>query len=542
MSSRCPHPIELSRAATTNTMVSASLQAHLDTCARCTAELESHRNVADDTRILPAIEPDADHTRVLRAAILTAARTAPSTTPRRFWMFGVAAATALAAAAAIFLLVRNPQQPSYRGAIHAHDGAQYVRVAAGPDEIVRLTEGTLTVEVSPLAPEERFRVITGDGEVEVRGTMFDVSASADKLVAVRVMHGKVEVRASGAAPKLLVEGERWDMKLAAIESATGTASNNVAAPGSGEITSTPGSGDIRSADVRPGDVRPGDRSGEVRSGEVRSADQSGDVRSRDVRSGEVRSGEGSGDVRSGDVRSGDVRSGEVRSADRPGNVRTGEVRSGGDAKPGTNRDATASVTRQATGRDAPPNIARNATRATDRDTAGGADRDATSSTRVTNSTGRNAPRDNRASPAITLDTTQRAATNGAPKRPIEVLFDRGWAALAAGKPREAATAFEHAASSAPSDPLAEDAWFWRATALARAKSGDAASALEQFLGRYPRSNRAGEASAMLGWIVIANDLDRAEKLFTSAAKDRVPAVRASGEKGLAAIAKRRAQR
>jgi hypothetical protein len=47
---------------------------------------------------------------------------------------------------------------------------------------------------------------------------------------------------------------------------------------------------------------------------------------------------------------------------------------------------------------------------------------------------------------------------------------------------------------------------------------------------------------MLGWIVIANDLDRAEKLFTSAAKDRVPAVRASGEKGLAAVAKRRAQR
>jgi outer membrane protein assembly factor BamD (BamD/ComL family) len=74
---------------------------------------------------------------------------------------------------------------------------------------------------------------------------------------------------------------------------------------------------------------------------------------------------------------------------------------------------------------------------------------------------------------------------GAPKRPIEVLYEQGWAALAAGRTQDAVIA-ERAAASAPSDPLAEDAWFWRATALARAKHASAAGALEQFLARYPR--------------------------------------------------------
>jgi hypothetical protein len=499
-------------------MVSASLQAHLDTCAHCTAELESHRNVADDTRILPAIEPTADHARVLRAAILTAARTSPSTPPRRFWMFGVAAATALAAAAAIFLLVRNPQQPSYRGSIHAHDGAQYVRVAAAPDEIVRLTEGTLTVEVSPLGPEERFRVIAGDGEVEVRGTMFDVTASADKLVAVRVMHGKVEVRASGAAAKVLVEGERWDMKLAAIESPP-KGSGDVAAPATGDVVA-PATGDV----VAPamGDVA------------VPAMGDVGAGRDATARVARDSTGEAGRDATARVARDSTGEAGRDATA-RVAHDATGEA--GRDVTPGAGRDATARVARDATGdtsRGATPGAGRDATRQ-------GA-HDATTSNGATKSAGRNSTRDNPAAPAITLDTTRRPATSGASKRPIEVLFDRGWAALAAGKPREAATAFEHAASSAPSDPLAEDAWFWRATALARAKSSDAAAAIEQFLDRYPRSNRAGEASAMLGWIVIATDLDRAEKLFTAAAKDRVPAVRASGEKGLAAVAKRRAQR
>ena len=126
-----------------------------------------------------------------------------------------------------------------------------------------------------------------------------------------------------------------------------------------------------------------------------------------------------------------------------------------------------------------------------------------------------------------------------PKRPIEVLFDEGWATLQAGDASAAAATFERAAQSDPKDPLAEDAWFWRASALTRAKSASAAGALDQFLARYPRSPRVGEASAMLGWLVMDKDLDRAEKLFKTAANDRVAAVRASATKGLTAVDQRR---
>lgn len=398
----CPNPIELSRALVAG--VDERLQAHLATCARCTAELEAHRAIADDMRVLPVVEPAPERARLVRAALMTTTARVPAA-PRRLWMFGVGAATALAAAAILFVVVRAPAPPrevvAYRGSIHAHDGAQFIRVGGVPDEIVRLTQGTITVEVSPLQTGERFRVTTADGEVEVRGTAFDVTADADHLRAVRVLHGQVEVRASGAAPKLLAAGERWDMTLAMADEPA------VPAPAIHDAPAVPA---VIDQPVAP-----------------------------------------------------------ARRVKKP--------------------------------------------------------RTATSTPK-----------------AITLDTSKAPQpVPGAPKRPIEILFEQGWAALAAGNPRDAAATFERAATSAPNDPLAEDAWFWRASALARAKSAAAIGALEQFLARYPRSNRAGEASAVLGWIVIGTDPDRAEALFETATKDRVPAVRASAEKGLAAVAKQRAR-
>lgn len=426
---RCPSPPDLSRALVAG--IDARLQSHLDTCARCTAALESHANVADDVRLLPVVEPTPDHARLVRASLMAAATTPVVRARPRLWLFGFGAATALAAAAILVVVLRAPT-PAYRGTIHAQAGAQYIRLGGVPDEIVRLTHGTITVEVSPLQTGERFRVITADGEVEVRGTAFDVSADADRLTAVRVLHGKVEVRASGAPAKALVAGERWDMKLA-------LAGQNIQSDPP-ETSDTLGAGEPSS-----------------------SAQTTAPNRMRST----------------------------------PSNT----------AKP----DA--------------PNTPRATTSKTARIPASGTARTAATSS---------------APAVISADQAPvRPAPPGAPKRAIEILFEQGWAALAAGKPADAASAFERAATSAPNDPLAEDAWFWHASALARGKSRSAAAALAQFLARYPRSNRAGEASAMLGWIVIASDVDRAETLFTAAAKDRVPAVRASAEKGLAAVAKQR---
>jgi hypothetical protein len=60
-----------------------------------------------------------------------------------------------------------------------------------------------------------------------------------------------------------------------------------------------------------------------------------------------------------------------------------------------------------------------------------------------------------------------------------------------------------------------DAAFWTAVALARGgRSADAIAAFRNMLGGYPNSPRAGEASAMLGWLLVdAHQLDEAAKRF-----------------------------
>ena len=55
---------------------------------------------------------------------------------------------------------------------------------APPDEIVRLDDGRIELDVIPLAAGERFRVVTDHGEVEVRGTSFEVLA-ANRQPAIR---------------------------------------------------------------------------------------------------------------------------------------------------------------------------------------------------------------------------------------------------------------------------------------------------------------------------------------------------------------------
>jgi TolA-binding protein len=441
----CPKPVELSRALVEG--IDDDLRAHLATCERCNAEVTAHTAIAAGARRLPVVEPAADRARVMRNALLVAARSpAPSTIrtfvrPRLWFAFATAGALAAAAILAFVLLPRS-SSPTYRGTIHAHAGASYVRIGSVPDEIVRLSQGTLTVEVAALSPGERFRVVTSDGEVEVRGTAFDVTADNDHLASVRVLHGRVEVRADGSTQKLLTAGERWDVTLARAESS--------AKPGP-----VPG---FPARDAKPGPV-PGFPARDAKPGPVPSFPP------RDSKPGPVPG------------------SHSVTTAAKPATATTSAATS---AKPTT---ATAKS----------------------------------------------------GSAAITTKVPTGSAAPAAPKRPNELLFEQGWAALAAGDTRGAASTFERAAKAAPKDPLAEDAWFWRASALARMKDGSAVRALESFLAGYPRSPRAGEASAMLGWLVIDRDVDRAEALFKAAAQDRVAAVRTSGEKGIAAVAQRRAQ-
>lgn len=79
---------------------------------------------------------------------------------------------------------------------------------------------------------------------------------------------------------------------------------------------------------------------------------------------------------------------------------------------------------------------------------------------------------------------------------------------------------------------------WRRSLAGQAST--AREALARFLETYPSSARAGEASALPGWLPYdAGGLDAAQKWFGIVARDRVPKVKDSGDRGLEAIKRKR---
>ena len=113
-------------------------------------------------------------------------------------------------------------------------------------------------------------------------------------------------------------------------------------------------------------------------------------------------------------------------------------------------------------------------------------------------------------------------------------FERAWTLLRAGDAAAAAASFAEVDALAGDDAIAEDALFWQSVALARAqRKGEAEGTLRTFVSRYPSSARLGEASVMLGWLLLEEGDDVvARRAFELAAHDRVDRVRASARSGL----------
>ncbi len=428
----CPRDDVLSRAFTDG--AEATLEAHLAGCAECSAAWRDLGELADVARELAPAPLSHERSAAMRAALMEEAAAEPVARPPSGR--SVARWVALAAAATLFLgagaagmawlrppaepeqlirLVEAPvPKPAYRGTVMAQPGTRMARLGEAPDEVVRLVQGSVTCEVAHLAEGERFRVITGDAEVEVRGTAFDVVAEEDRLVRVRVIHGVVEVRPAGRPSVSLEPGGEWSADAPPSEvdvAAVATPEPEPVAPAVVEV-------EVEASSLAPRRLRKARRA----------------------------------------------------------SARRVEAHAEAASEPAAEPEAAEAEAR------------------------------------------------------TEVDEAEAEPTTE------EVAFQAGWTAMRERRFSEAADAFDRV-KNGPWSALTEDATYWKAVALARGGAATrAVGAFEAYLAAYARAPRAGEASAMLGWLLLeAGDREGARTRFIKAAADARPRARDSGLAGLDAL-------
>jgi len=148
-----------------------------------------------------------------------------------------------------------------------------------------------------------------------------------------------------------------------------------------------------------------------------------------------------------------------------------------------------------------------------------------------------APAEAATAPAIATTEAPRTAPPAGPTA-TERHFQAGTALLRAGKAADAAIELQAAADSG-SDPLAVDARYFQAVALAKAgHHPQAETALVAFLDHAPTSIRRGRAAVMLARLMLARgDRTSARAWFQAAAADADPSVAAAGRAGLASLSR-----
>lgn len=206
--SSCPSEIRLTQALSEG--MDGPLAAHVHGCGSCQQVISDLRPIVELAPALPYVAP-SEHDRVAaRERLLHAARSVPLK-PKPWTVMS----PWLAAAAVLLIIVGAALRPkpsttvALHGRVDPLGPARFAHQGPPADEIVRLADGSILVEVSPLSPGERFRVVTGADEIEVRGTLFEATAASERLQAVRVLRGVVEVHPRGGAMQRLAVGERW---------------------------------------------------------------------------------------------------------------------------------------------------------------------------------------------------------------------------------------------------------------------------------------------------------------------------------------------
>lgn len=205
-----------------------AFERHLRACPDCAAEKAN----ADRLRMLgsesPPASPSALELRRIRQRMLRsqALGERPSG-PARARFVAIVALVAVAATVVV-LVMRQPRPaaiaiaaavapsasaaavtPALAGTVEPAEGAVWSQTRVDRIEHVTLDEGHLHIHVRHQERGERFFVDLPDGDLEVRGTTFDVDAHAGATRLVSVEEGVVAWRRAGSDEILLHAGDAW---------------------------------------------------------------------------------------------------------------------------------------------------------------------------------------------------------------------------------------------------------------------------------------------------------------------------------------------
>lgn len=218
-----------------------SFERHMRTCATCRSQfVEDEKLRALGQRLEPA-RADEVSVRRMRANVLRAAN-APGAATRGRWLL-VAAAMMVFAVAVLWVEVR-PRAASVSAPAAAFVGSvtgdgRYTQARFGTEERVTLQDGSVAIHVHHLGPNERFVVELPDGELEVRGTTFEVTVSGGATRHASVSEGRVALRLEGLPAMLLAAGDAWSRPAAAAaaSSVASAAAATSAAPAASAVAS-----------------------------------------------------------------------------------------------------------------------------------------------------------------------------------------------------------------------------------------------------------------------------------------------------------------
>jgi hypothetical protein len=223
-----------------------SFERHLRACSDCRHRKDCDERLRVIGQALPHDEPSELTLRRLRTRILRDVATgAGQREPSRVARVAVAAGLALVLGAGAWATfgrthtvavapppvapatttVAAPVAPApveprdaLAGTVTVLQPARWSQARKDGVERVTLDDGVLGLHVRHQQPGERFLVAMPDGEVEVRGTTFDVSVAAGTTRRVHVDEGLVELRLGGHSVASLGAGDTWTAPAAVVAS------------------------------------------------------------------------------------------------------------------------------------------------------------------------------------------------------------------------------------------------------------------------------------------------------------------------------------